>query len=237
MRSGKSFFASQLLQGFCSKGGFGLIYNTGKPQDWKGAEPFDFVTATKQRAAAKQQKKEWDGSLVWCRPTKGGGYMHIAGLPVNRAGRAVKTVRYDEVTDRLLAESFYKWLGKSLIIYDDCRELFRHGIPAEFLGLLSKINHVGSQSPFPNLRGMGADVVLIFHGIDQVNPELWTYATDIVQFRTPPTETPSYKSVDNAQVRAILSENTAWLEQAPKYSKTIYSPHTGQIHKIQHNGR
>ena len=229
MRSGKSHFAEKQLKRFCEAGGFGVVYGAGKPQDWSFAVPLELVDCKAQRQACKAAKIEWDG-LVWY-ARHGTQIYRLDQLPVAFKGRAVKFFDHDPNTNRAFAQQAFKFFGNSFIIFDDCRNIFRQGIPSEFLGLISRVNHVGNQSPYKELRGKGADVGFIFHGLGQVNPEFWTYLTDIVQFYTPPTETPDFKAVDNETIRQALISNTEILGKMPKYSFTHYEPSSGSIKK------
>lgn len=233
-RSGKSYFTAKMLDEFTAKGGFGFVYGAGnRADDWKNSIRAKILTAKEHQRAAKAQKKTWDERLHWVKVD--GKFYHYSHLPMLFRGKSLKAGRSDDRTNGLFAEAAFRFFGKSFVVFDDAKGMLRHGLSSEFTDLSSMLNHVGSESPYKSINpstgggNVGANVAYIFHGIDHVNPLLWDYATDIIQFYTPPTGDASFAQIKNEQVETVLAKNAAWLQTAPRYSKTLYRPNEGTV--------
>ena len=225
-RSGKSYFAAQLLNNFTDKGGFGFVYGAGnRSDDWTLSQQVRILSAREHMRAAKAQKKMFDDKLHWV--SKDGKFYHYSHLPMLFRGKSLKAGRSDDRTNALFAEAAFRYFGVSFIVFDDAKGILRHGLSAEFTNLGSMLNHVGSESPYKSINPktakiQGANVAFIFHSIDHVNPLLWDYATDVVQFFTPATADADFAHVRNKKIESTLATNTKWLQSAPQYSKTLY---------------
>lgn len=221
MRSGKSYFANSLISKYNAAGQSALIYNLGRPTDFKSARPGFLMNRNEH---IKELGKEWKQSPNFF------GFNDERGLKIKIEDfnkvyykAALKVPRIDSITERLFIESYFEYISNTLLIFDDARALFRYGVKAEFLQLFSRINHSGIKHTAPAWRAKGTDIILIFHSIDHVNPELWDYATHLINFKY--AMEPDFNSIENRQIREQVKSSFAALSEAPQYSYTVTDIH------------
>jgi len=232
MRSGKSFDANQRVKAFCNRGGAGLIYNLGKPKDFDAAAEGELLSLKDhrrqiiKRGGGKAELSEFkqDPSFLYYRDPKG-KLRDFKKFALENAGQALKFAPISDFKNSFI-EAFYFYCPHTFLVIDDCKSIFRHGVPAEFEQLFSRINHAGTKVPTKNKDWIaaGADVLLIFHSIDQVNPVLWDWATHLIQFKS--IAAPDFSKIGNRAIEIQAQKSWAALERLPRYSKSITDLHT-----------
>lgn len=229
MQQGKSFFANQLLQQYAAKGWAGLVYNLGRPTDFSAAEKIKLLSYQDHLAMCqtKEQRQAYKENpfLSYYKDAKGNlkeweqaNFAPPAGL----AGKAVKMVGADSLTERLFFDVIYNYISNAFIILDDIRAAFAHGLKQEFRLLFSRINHAGAESPAASTRGKGVSIAILLHSLsDLVNVDgLLTYVTHIVNFKTMRPPDLSILKKDEV-LKDHFSKSYNYLVNAPKYSHTI----------------
>ena len=222
-RSGKSFFSNQLIEKYKAAGNSAIVYNLGKPTDFKAAREIFLMSQRQHAAILGKSYKEQPFFRYYEDQDQVKDFYNFS--PEN-AGRAVKAARLDLTAERLFFESFFKYISNSLLVIDDARAIFRNGVKAEFLTIFSRLNHCGRFNPVTNWQAAGADVIIIFHSLDHVNQELFDYATHIINFKY--AMRPNFDRVDNEDIRKHLQNCFSALEKAPQYSYTVTDIHNSK---------
>lgn len=237
MRSGKSFFANELIKQYTSKGWGSIVYNLGRTTDFDAAQEVFFLSAQEHAALLpkKEDRQRYKENPFFMYYRKAGDQKQrlyrikdANFKPQNGGiyGKAIKAAKQDDLTERLFFDSFYRFCAWNLLVLDDMKGVFRYGLKAEFLQLFSRINHAGIESPVQAYRGNGgASVVIILHSLEDVNDDLFTYVTDIYNFKY--SFRPNFDRINNPIIRAELIKSFEALEQAPKYSHTLTKVQTG----------
>ena len=221
MRSGKSFFSNSLITQYNAAGQSALVYNLGRPTDFKNAKPGFLMNKNEH---IKEVGKDWKQSpYFYGFSDEKENKIDIKDFNKNYYKSALKVPRIDSITERLFLEAYFDYISNNLFIIDDARALFRYGVKAEFLQLFSRINHSGIKHTAPSWRAKGTDIILIFHSIDHVNPEIWDYATHLINFKY--AMEPDFKSIENKQIRQQVKTSFHALAEAPRYSYTVTDIH------------
>lgn len=183
-RSGKSTFAAQLCNAANSLGQTALIYNASPRSDnFARAVEIELLSSkdlsrilgkTKSKAAAeiddtyyKYQNKIY----------------HLKNILALFCGKTIKAQRLYNDED-IFFNTIKNYISNSLLVIDDAKEVLRYGLSSELISILSKINHTGANLKNPLWRGKGCDVVLVVHSLQDINPIIWSYATDLIMFRS-----------------------------------------------------
>lgn len=206
MQSGKSYQAEQIAKSYP---GAVVVYNAGKPEDFKGFEPGEILP--KEKAAmyvAKEERKGYEYRAdFYAVGTIGRGSVYFT-QNIPDEGRKLKVYRAGRTdTERAFFAAALAYFANTLVILDDCKAVFRYGASAEAIDFLSRINHAG------NLRRdnrRGADVIAIFHGLDKVNPVFFDYCTDIVLFKT--NSQPEDASFNNPDLMQVIQSAFDYLK-------------------------
>lgn len=230
-RSGKTFFTEKRLAG-AYKGAV-IVYNVGMPSDFAEYIPLRFLdiqeTERRLRAAGADKAEINDfrayPELMFYEVA--GKVYKIDKLPIHlKSGARFKVYRSTQI-ERLIFKAVRKYAANTLFILDDCRPLFRHGLPHEFITLASQKNHVGIESA----KIRGADIACIFHSLDRVNAELYDYATGIVLFNT--RQLPEGSTFSNPEIFTLCETAYHRLKELPKYSRAEISMREEKVSFIQ----
>ena len=246
MRSGKSFYTNQMAQRYNAAGWGVMVYNLGRPTDFSCAKECFLVGKEKTAAIIgkynKDAKKAFlnDPFLYFYEDADTGKLRKLKNftLPAKQGGGVGQPVKFpptDTESERLFFEAFYKYCSNTLLILDDMRSAFRHGLKAEVLQLFSRINHVGRDSAAPNWRAKGASVAVILHSLEDVNPDIFTYVTDIDSFKY--AFAPDFRQIQNPIIRVELEKSFNWLQTAPQYSRTRTNVIEGVTTAYPHNSK
>lgn len=222
MRSGKSFYSDYYMKQYVSKGNSALVYNLGKITDFKSAQLINL--SNEKTHALKLGKKAFkeNTEFRFFEDQKGNLQDFRLFNKLYRA-KAVKTAKLGRSFEREFIDSFFSYCSNTLLIYDDARATFRFGVNDNFLNLFSRINHTGKKSPFKNWQNKGSDIILIFHSLNHVNPELLDYATHVINFKY--AFEPDFNRLDNREIRRQMQNSFKALSKAKQYSYTITSIH------------
>jgi hypothetical protein len=231
MRSGKSHFANELLKFYLSQNFCGIVYNLGRNTDFEAArhvfgldiqEHLRLIPSKQQRTAYKENPFVY--YYKDAKTGKIGKWKNLNLSPKNGgiAGQAIKMPRLEQRAERCFFDAFYQYAANTFLILDDMRGAFYPALKPEFYQLFSRINHAGVNSAYPLWKGKGATVAIILHSLDDINSDLFTYATHIVNFKY--AFRPAIFS-EIAGRNPILSEHLEksfnFLNNAPQYTHTI----------------
>ena len=231
MRSGKSWRSNALLKSHIGRGGAGLVYNLGRPTDFSAAKEGrllnlkEHLRHLKKIGWTKEQIKEYKTDplfLFYEFPISSGKIRHIKNYSLDNRGRALKFAPIMGF-DRQFIEAFYNYCAHTFLIVDDARPVFRYGVQAEWAQLFTRINHAGRACPVKNWQAAGADVAVIFHSLDHINPELFDLFTHVIQFKA--AKQPVWQSIKNSQLESQLKRAFLALERLPKYSFSVTDVH------------
>jgi len=146
---------------------------------------------------------------------------------------AGKCVKIERIFSRDRSEAFffdavYRYFKNCFVIFDDCKTILQRGLPPEMSGLVSRINHAGKDSEKGG--ALGVDIALVFHGFKAVNPSLFNYCTDIVQFRT--TFGPVVPR-DCQEIQEVVFSNFLALKECAPYSKFLYNTNSNSSQLVK----
>jgi len=231
-RQGKTFYGEKQLIEYAKNGGCSIVYNVGRPTDFKNFIPVEIMTV-------QEYRDMWERKMRKRMPTfdipksidffkVAGNIYHLKDFCKLFAGKCVKIERVlssgNFRNEDYFIASIYKYFYNAFLMIDDCRTIFRKGLSSEMVGLLSRVNHCG-KSVAPNTDLIGIDTMLTYHGFDTVNTETYQFVNKLVQFAT--LSVPSTR-IDNPEIEQVISENYAELRNAEKYSHFEYDPFTNE---------
>ena len=226
-RSGKSHLLDLLGRAYAKAGRWACAYNLGMATDFAHAEPVgflpieataEFVRERRGDAAAKVIERKRQNLLWRDGPRLGGSVYAMRDWNARVAGRFVKAARLTGRDERGLLQSVFDYWGSAgLLIWDDARVSFRQGLSPEATQLFTRINHAGELSAWPESRGYGIDVALVFHAVSQVNPELLDAATHLTLLSN--TRAPDVRRLNNPDGEAAILKAHGTLETAKPYSR------------------
>lgn len=193
-RSGKTFYTEQISKAFnINDARISIAYNYGRDSDFSTFEPIKILTSeetedlifnTKGKKAEKTYKRR--RRIIYF--AYKGKVFHFKDFNKVLKGKRVKIRKlFNRQDERNLFLSFFQYVPNCHIIGDDFRSATRYGLPDSFLQLFSSKAHTGQMCSDAKQKGLGTHVSLLYHSLDAVNPELFTYATHISIF---PSESP-----------------------------------------------
>ncbi len=223
-RGGKSYWTNELLKRYTAAGGCGLVYNLGRQSDFSAAQVANFRSFKEEGRAikvkgGKEALKEYKEDRRILNYIRKGKVYSFKNFIVDNAGKALKFTRKSQQETHSVLEEFFLYAPYTLFVFDDCKYYFRGGPPSESMELLTRINHVGGAAPVKSWQDGGADVVLIFHAIDHVNPQLWDLATHLVYFSE--NRKPDVSKIRNPELESIILKAWDILDKAPLYSYSV----------------
>lgn len=211
-RSGKTFFASKMAKAFNVQGRRAIIYNQGKEEDYPGQECSVLDFEQTERLIFERQGAKAAKAYRRFREIK---YMQSPKgiFPIEYMNKALPLMpSVNRILDRKAEERFFQALydyeAGNLLILEDCKFIVRHGVGARLGNLLYRKNHTGKKA---GLREKGMDIVLMFHGIDSVNIDLWDWVTNVVLY--PTVNPPTFKNLDNPTLKKIMEKTWAQLDR------------------------
>lgn len=221
-RSGKSFLAKHILNLYAKVRGTALVYNFGKSSDFPSneyftIEPLTFDEHIQQYYNTKDAKSNYklNKTIEYFRCN--GQVYHMRDFSKLFWKKKVRMFRIENrVEETAFFKSVYKYISRTLIVFDDCKVTFKYGLNDGHVQLFSRKNHTGNLNSIKSLRGKGVDVICIFHNIDHVNGEIWDFTTGLTQFYFPMK--PKYKKMENEQLERISSLVYEHLKTADKYT-------------------
>lgn len=208
--------------------GLVVVYNRSNPDDFKACITLRMLSSieTAERMGKKERKAYMRNPRALWLETEDGRL-----LPFPAISRLKGFVEIQPISDSrdqdMLFFGFSDWLCNALLILDDTRAIFRGGVSRGIGNLFLKKRWAGSK--LPKAAGRGVDIIIITHGINLVNPEIWASATDFVLF--PTTRTPNVSHLKDYDLeQAILTAHKKvcaaplyhWA-QVPLRGKNAYS--------------
>ncbi len=148
-------------------------------------------------------------------------------------GSKIKAHRVSRESELKFFKTIFYYFSNVLLILDDTKSMFVSGLHSDGTNLFSKINHCGEKLQNA-LKSKGIDVQLVFHGLDFVNPEFFTYATDIILFKS--VLEPQYNKADLHLYKPYLQKAFKTVNESPRYTKAVIQlrslDYTERNHKI-----
>lgn len=219
-QSGKTYYAVKLAKLYHQKGGIAFTYNPGSLEDYRDYTEIEIVS-TKQTGAAitdKAARRAYfrNPGIEFFRME--GRFYRIKDFVKVLRGRKVYAFRIPNRQDESLffaALNLYAY--NTLVLFDDCRPIFRYGLTDGHIQFFNSKNHAGKLASLPAVNGSrGVDVIAIFHNLDKVNRELYDYATHITLFQQ--NQLPKPEMVDNSEYYREIEIAFNELKTLPLYS-------------------
>lgn len=223
MRSGKSFFSDHYIRQYIRKGNSALVYNLGKTTDFQNSKNHIRLLNEEQHANIIGKKKFKESPKFRFFEDQKGKVQDFKNFNKLYLGKSAKTEKLGRNFERRFIDSFYKYCSNTLLVLDDARSIFRYGMNDNFLNLFSRINHTGKESPFKSWQNKGSDIIIIFHSLNHVNPELLDYATHIINFKY--AFEPDFSRLDNREIQRQMKNSFKALKSAKPYFYTITDIH------------
>jgi hypothetical protein len=233
-RSGKTYSVEKMANHYAKYRGPVIAYNAGRITDFIDYEFIEIVYPIDMAWRLYPGKRQ---SFERTKHTKREGVTHFKfrqnvyhlkhfNRMFTRREGALKLKMY-RVADAPIEMQFFKscslYLSGCLLIMDDARPITKPGVRGPLAMLLNKKNHGGQLSEWfrksPKL--LGIDVIMIYHSLPRVSPEIFDYADHITLFQT--TQKPG-KSIENDDVAEELEKCYKYLKGVgdivPKYTST-----------------
>lgn len=211
---GKTFYTEKILsQKMNNSGGWTFVYNVGRVTDWedaKTARPVHPSEIAERKGITKSAEiKDFVSRQrtidAW---EIEGKFYRSQDLPKIFAGETLKCYCDLELQSRIHSTMFKYFYG-GLIVLDDNRGVGKR--TPQLLTLYSRSNHCGQA--FTKKAGM--NLAVVYHSLDYVTEELYTYATHMVLFKL--------NSKPRIKLRQDLEEEISKafeaLSDAPMYSR------------------
>lgn len=219
-QSGKSYYSSKLAKIYHLKGGIVLVYNPGRLEDYSDYSEIE-ILGSKATAASikdKNQRRTYERNPAIEFFRMNGKYYRMKDFVKELKGKKVYCMRIPNRQDESLffqALNWYAW--NTLILFDDCRPIFRYGLSDGHIQFFNSKNHAGKKASLKAVNGnRGVDVIAIFHNLDKVNRELYDYATHITLFAQ--NQLPDSNTVDNSEYYQQIEKAFYDLKDLPVYS-------------------
>jgi hypothetical protein len=201
-RSGKTFFSNKMSDLYQKNGRQTIIYNRGLETDYPDCQIVNVIgfQETKKIIFNSHGKKAAKKYAQFPRLI----FMEIEGervliKDINKYGRKLSINRmFNTREEDHLFHELYKNYGGGLLIIDDGKAIVRRGIPTRLGELVYRKNHTGKG------KNRGTDIIMMFHGIDSINTEIWDYATDLIIF--PTNSKPNFPRVNNPDLEHSLAK-------------------------------
>ncbi len=212
--SGKTYYAEKLGNIYAQKGGGVLVYNRGMPSDFAEYEEVIFPTFSEvERALPKKKAREFRRFpfVPWFE------YQNKC-IPMHRffafsRGRKLYSLRIpDRKSESAWFRAMHFYAADTLFIFDDTRPVFRYGLDENHVQFFNAKRHSGKKLEVPN---RGVDVLMLFHGLDKVSPELYDYTSHITLFAVNRMPEPGH--IDNSDLYELVSLAKSELDKKPKY--------------------
>lgn len=212
--SGKTYYAEKLGNIYAQKGGGVLVYNRGMPSDFSEYEEVIFPTFSEvERALPKKKARQYRRFpfIPWFE------YQNKR-IPMHRffafsRGRKLYSLRIpDRKSESAWFRAMHFYAADTLFIFDDTRPVFRYGLDENHVQFFNAKRHSGKKLEVPN---RGVDVLMLFHGLDKVSPELYDYTSHITLFAVNRMPEPGH--IDNSDLYELVSLAKSELDKKPKY--------------------
>ena len=221
-RQGKTYFGEKKLIEYAKSGGCSVVYNVGRPTDFKRFISVEIMTV--QEYKRLWEKKEGRMMKTFDVPNEvsffkyNGSIYHLQDFSRLFAGKCVKIERVlnsgNYRNEDYFIAAIYRYFYNTFVMFDDCRTIFRKGLSSEMVGLISRINHAG-KTIATDTKLIGIDLMLVYHGFDTVNVETYQFINLLVQFRT--MFLPKMR-IDNYEMEEVIERNYHSLKTTEKYS-------------------
>lgn len=223
-RSGKTYQTEAQAKAYAGLGrGPVFIYNKGRRTDFSSALMIKPLTFAEHRRFVLTEKEDWSDfsaakELLYFWGHDGNIY-HFRDFVRLYWGKIVAMKRIPSM-DKYVFGAVHKYLCSTMFIIDDVAGILRHGTSDQLSTLLSSY-HSGDYANVPEkLIGTGVDIVMMFHGIDRINPEIWKYVTHATLF--PTIEPPEKGFTRNKELEREILKGWNEVQLLPKHSAISY---------------
>lgn len=222
-RGGKTFYAKTLMDAYFKTMGSVLVYGVGKPEDFPDGEyewfePLTFAEHLQFFHSSTYSKRLYNLNKTIEYFRFRDKVYHFRDF--NRLFYKRHKLKMYRIPNRAFESAFlkamYEYTSGCLMGFDDCRSIFRYGLQDTHIEFFSRKNHSGAKSSTEILRGKGIDSLVIYHNVDHVSEDFWTYGTSFTMFRC--SNAPDLKKVENRELEKSILETHAFLETAPQYT-------------------
>lgn len=224
-RSGKSFGAEANAKAYAGMGrGPVFIYNKGRKTDFETALMIKPLTWGEHRKYIFTEKDDWrefkyDQELLFFWGHDGNIY-HFKDFVRLYWGKLVGMKRVKSM-DKFVFGAVHKYMTSTMVIIDDIAGIVRYGTSDQLSTLLSSCNHSGDYANVPDqLRSQGVDIVMMFHGIDRVSPEIWKYVTHVTLY--PTISPPKRGFTDNELLEREILQGWKQVCDLPRHTAISY---------------
>jgi len=226
-RSGKTYSVERRADHYAKYRGPVLVYNAGRATDFKDYDYIEILYPEDVAWAKFPGRKE---SFNRTKHIRRAGVTHFKwrgktyhlkhfNQMFTRIGQPSLKVKMYRISDAPIEEQFFaaclNYLSGTLIIMDDARPITKSGVKGPLGSLLNKKNHGGQHAAWyrPEVNLLGIDLIMIYHGLGRVSPELFDYANHITMFKT--NQAPG-KNIDNPDVIPEIKRAYDYLRQVGK---------------------
>lgn len=209
---GKTFWSEKYAEYYAQRNGNVLVYNYGRSTDYEGFEEITVLNFQRHKEITNSDK--YNGREVFLFAYNGKVY-HFRDFNklFSHKKLRIKRIR-DLALERGFFDAVFNYIHSTLIIKDDVRAIFRHGLQAEAINLFSRRDHTGE---FSSRKGKnGVDIILQFHSADSIPEETYIYFTALICFRC--IDLPKLHKVVNETLKKTMFETFREL-QNPKFPK------------------
>lgn len=220
-QKGKTFWAEKRAVEYAKNGGTAVAYNVGREKDFAKFISVSFITPEirysemRSKGLKVRSKNDLPQRIDYFKINDTGKIYHVKDFCKLFKGKCVKIERLTSKgsDERMFFKVIFEYFYNTLILFDDFRGVTRYGLGAEFITLVSRINHAGKKYAPPEMTGV--DIAYIYHSFDTVTEELFIYCNTAVQFFT--AVEPEVKG--NSELERVFRDNYQFLRSAPKYSR------------------
>lgn len=228
-RSGKSHYSNERCKDYQKSGGSCLVYNLGKESDFDSCELGALVGIREHEEILRKEKgenfvKNWKKEPYYIYiKTQSFGVIDIKDFNKFFKGRGLKVKRLTGEIEDIFFETLFKRISNTLIIFDDCKHIFKANLREWQNELLARMNHCGSHHKIKSYRGRGNDIILIYHSFNHIYSQVLDYYNDDYIFTCFVYKTePDYTRLSDEELEESLKETFFKLKELPQYSRTHF---------------
>lgn len=224
-RSGKTYLSRNFATQYAQKQGGVMVYNYGKDSDFPDGEylyvePLSFSEHMRDYYSSKEKKAYYKAKpeIHYLRLGRNGDkVIHMKDFASFFFKKKLKLKMVaDRKEENAFFEAVYKYCAHMLLIFDDCKPIFQHGLNSQHVRIMNSKNHTGFASSNSKFHGKGIDIITIFHAVDDVTKEIWVYLSDVILLKT--RVSVKGDKIKNAILEKLIRESWSYLNKAPQYT-------------------
>ena len=209
-QSGKTYFCDQLIKQRQKIGGLGIVYNLGRDTDFESCNFAEVMTLEEHKKYYGKDNKQ----IVYYK-NKNENKKPFSSIIYDAKG--LKFVQTEQAEEKQFFINIWRQVSNAVLIVDDCKTIFRHGLKQSHLNWFNRANHAGNKIVDKGWKNAGNDVYAVFHNLDEMPPFLWAYYTKVIQFRT--NQEPFLNQLTNHEQRNEILKAQQVLKELPRFSR------------------